>query len=230
MSYFTLDLETVPSELALTGDAFEIASWEPGLDNGAAPLMETGVLPALHPVSAHIVSASFGGPADTLHTSVYNLCDYGGAGAFDQWPDTETVEAAERRLVRDILERMHKGLKQGRTLITFNGKGFDLWLLRTRAMILTPLWDEPLHFDWQKLLYPYSNHPHCDLRLLFGNGNRFARGTLDVWARAFGVEARSEGHLVWDYVRAGEWDKVEMYGHAEAKTLCQLYERVKEWT
>lgn len=217
----TFDLETAPlPEYALEAET---------------ELEATGVVPSLHPITCSIVAASFGvlakSPAtgnvmpsiDALTLSMFGESE--GYGALLE-------EGAEQKLIQTCLDRIAYAVRK-RPLVTFDGKRFDLWILRTRAMLLgiDPEGGPNMRgsIPWADLRYPYSSRDHCDLRLELGNSDRYAKGTLSVWCDAFGVKSEDSGSEVWEWVKAGEWGNLEAYSRQEAYTLLELYAKVKDW-
>jgi predicted PolB exonuclease-like 3'-5' exonuclease len=227
----TLDLETSPQLRYVDADApdslFDTdwfnAKWSGEYDEGLGPeedieagrpvLAATGTMPSLHPTTCHIVAASFGGMASTGNkVDVKTLRDFG---------DSDET----------CLDRVAWATDMGKPLVSFNGKGFDAWLLMVRAMLLgLPESDKTRkRIKWDKVLYPFDTYTHTDLRLVLGNSDRRARGTLAHWCEAFGVEAEESGGNVWDWVRKGDWPALYDYSVKEGHTLLNLYARVQRW-
>lgn len=191
---------------------------------GNAVLKATGAAPALHPTTAHVVAVNYGwmyvdgGEAKTevVVTEDFAADDNG----------VNDFEARERCLLHQMFNRIRGALdKEPRTLIvTFNGKGFDLWVAQVRAALLRM---QPPQLPWQRLLYPWDNASwHCDLRIVLGNDKR-SRGTQRHWAEAFGIHSEERGAEVFRMVREGRWDDVRSYGHSEGKTLVELFKAVE---
>ncbi len=247
MSFLTLDIETVPQARFLdpehwcwrTGNGIEPAKdwelegepWEAwtdeathdvgGLDlevrEARVPLKATGVSPSLHATTCHIVQVSFGWRRNgEIETSVLQSDAYGD-------PSENRVVAAEATLVADALGRIAAAMAKGTRLVSFNAKSFDIPVLRARAALLR-LNRAPI--NWRRLLYPYSDDQHADLRLILGADDRRARGTLQWWADAFGIHAEEHGADVFSWVEDGEWEKLRAYGECEARTLVELFEAV----
>lgn len=186
---------------------------------GHAVLRGTGVAAALHATTCHIVQASFGKseaePATVMGSSV----------RVRQWDDYRQEEGVERErpLVREICEQLALKARQGMTLVTFNGKQFDLVILRAR-MYLLGIADPGI--PWKKWLCPFDDRDHADLRLLLSGGDRRARGTLQWWADAFGIPAQERGAEVQQMVDEGRWDDLRSYGVSEADTLIRFAARL----
>jgi hypothetical protein len=245
VSYLTLDIETVPQarftdpdrfasgDLDLDEDYLEEIHHEPEplrfeIENGVAVLAATKAAAALHATTCHIVQVSFGWrapmgnqPAE-LHRKVIQS---------DHWQNDDVDETglalaarAEPEVVLAALDLLAGACQKGTTIVSFNGKQFDIPVLRARAALLHA---KVPPVPWRRLLYPYADDRHADLRLILGADDRRARGTLQWWCDAFGIHAEEHGAEVFGWVRAGEWDKLRQYGCTEAQTLVELYEAVQ---
>lgn len=253
-SFVTLDLETVPQSPYVDPTCYAIRGAGPRgllierewletasifgdehvneqITLGNAPLEATHVVPALHATTCHIVQASFGWRAAVgdkgieLHRKVLQS---------DQWkadyPDVsglELVAAAEQELVKAALELLAGACQKRNTIVTFNGKQFDVPLLRARAAIIGGCVNYPPTIPWRRLIYPYADDHHADLRLILSADDRRARGTLQWWAETFDIHAEEHGLEVFGWVREGEWRMLDAYGMCEAQTLVELYEAVR---
>lgn len=234
----TVDCETVPQAryvdpATLSGPS--IYKWlkaqvAAGLDTcaieelvrgGEAVLDATDCAPALHATTCHVVQVSFGWRAPMgnqpteMHRRLIQTDDY-----------SSEPQDAESRLVADALQLIASAVAKGTRLVSFNGKSFDIPMLRARAAILGLT---PPRLPWRRLLYPYSDDQHADLRLVLGADSRYARGTLQAWADSFGIHAEEHGADVWPWVRAGEWAKLRAYGECEARTLVELFDAVEAY-
>lgn len=203
------DVETIPRRRFLT-------EADP---NGAQPVEATKAPPALHASTAHLVAVNFGWIKNTQH-------GYQIETDVMMWdPTTGGTEVdMERVLLAEAMERIAAAAGKDTLIVSFNGKQFDLPMLRLRAALLR----QPIpRLPWQKLLYPFDDRVHLDLRLLFGNGDRRANGTLQHWAETFGIHAEERGAEVWPLVREGKWSAIADYGHSEGRTLVELYQAVE---
>jgi hypothetical protein len=225
MRYITFDVETIPAPRFVDPDAYaeDPLRWDEAWveaysrDHGPAAISEaiaagqakvraTGCVPALHATTCQVVQASFGYRQDgEIKTK---LCQ------FDDYHD-------EAALLSDALHTIASAQAKGTRLVSFNGKGFDVPVLRARAAICRL---PRSGINWRRLLYPYSDDHHADLRLILSADDRRAHGTLEWWATAFGVHAESHGGDVFGWVQAGEWEKLRQYGEVEARTLVELFE------
>ncbi len=197
--------------------------------DGRMPLEATGVTPALHWTTCHVVAVNVeqdrrdGGPQET----VYHLSNVGQCSAVG--PDNDVqVQRAEALLVAKVLDLIAAAVATRRTVVTFNGKAFDLLILRGRAVALGL--NNPVRKSWERwLLYPWNNRDeHCDLRIAISQ-KIYGVGTFDWLCGALGIPASAKGEQIWRWVRDGAWDEIEAYGLEEARGLAALYERWKDW-
>ncbi len=246
MSFLTLDIETVPMWRFTEPDVPVDEKWckemlekesegtDPGfefsderarelvadyLKRGEAKLACTGMPAALHPSTSHVISVSWG-PSD-------------GETSVRQWDDEDRLDGEDEdfecTLVSHTFRAIDKAIQSGRTIVTFSGTSFDLPTLRWRAAILgleipKIKWDgPPYHGSPAGLLYPFDTDTHCDLRLVWTNGKKFAKGTLADMSAAFDIKSVEHGGDVYEWFRANDWDSPRAYGHDEARNLIELY-------
>ncbi|MDH3291528.1 MAG: ribonuclease H-like domain-containing protein [Gemmatimonadota bacterium] len=233
---FALDIETVPQRRwrdpykmdsdDIETDAPEGEAGEPvAIEQGKYPLKITGTIPACHPITGQVVSVSMGWLDDTkgIQTKTVQVSTIADPNPWDEFTELEQRDL-EREILRESWRLVARALETRKVLVTFNGKGFDLPMMRWRSALLGI---QLPTFKWYELLYPYRHQEHIDLRLLFSDGDRRARGTLSVWSEAFGIEAREAGHHVLGWALAGQWDELARYGTQEMQTLIDLYDRVR---
>lgn len=196
-----------------TGDAPEDGDYQ----SGNVKIKSTGTFPATHPATGRIVSASFA--FYDKETNLYNA-------EVLNWPDTAIDEFEANSYECALLEGIGHRITKARItyrwpLLSFNGKGFDLMMLRGRcaALGVAP------KFNWGEVTYPWSDANHCDARLLL-SGKQYGKGKLDLWAGMMGVECEESGGECQGWYDAGEWDEFTRYGFAEMKTLCEMWPRL----
>lgn len=275
MKLLTFDIETVPQRRwvdprqlsqedveAEALDAFisehltlqsELLESDGPIGMGAVPLKATGTVPACHPTTCRVVGACWGWlSTDGSHlVKAQTLTDFKltkRQKPIQRWREAELDEAEEALLER-CLQALWKIQHDGGRLITFNGKGFDLPVIRWRAAQLgmdsiiinrgrqgdpndSKLTSLEGLIPWKGLLYPYDHKQHTDLRLLFSDGSKFARGTLEWWAQAFGIKVKQEGHgsQVWEKlhnVRGWKW--LHKYAEEEADVLLRMWKAVERY-
>jgi 3'-5' exonuclease len=114
-------------------------------------------------------------------------------------------------------------------LVTWNGKGFDLPVLRARAMmygISAQSWYQS-GTKWDSYMQRYAPDWHCDLMEQLSDYKACAAMSLDDVATAMGLPGKIGGHgsEVEAMVRCGDIDKVRAYCEADCLNLFVLYLR-----
>ena len=123
--------------------------------------------------------------------------------------------------------------KKYETIVTFNGRGFDVPFIYLRSALLNvPITRK----DW--LGYRYQTEPHCDLaeQLTFygvsGREGAARRFNLDFYCKAFGIESpKSHGVTGMDVgtlLAAGKFREIAEYCLRDVKATVELYQIWKE--
>ena len=118
--------------------------------------------------------------------------------------------------------------KHYETIVTFNGRGFDVPFLYLRSAVLNiPITRK----DW--LGYRYQTEPHCDLaeQLTFygvsGREGAARRFNLDFYCKAFGIPSPKSqgvtGHNVRDMIAAGMQREVAEYCLRDVRATVELH-------
>jgi predicted PolB exonuclease-like 3'-5' exonuclease len=119
------------------------------------------------------------------------------------------------------------------SIVTFNGRGFDVPFLYLRSALL----NVPIkRKNW--LGYRYATEPHCDLAEQFtfygvsGREGAARRFNLDFYCKAFGIESPKShgvtGMDVNDLMAAGEYRKIAEYCLRDVQATVLLYGVWKE--
>jgi DNA polymerase elongation subunit (family B) len=119
------------------------------------------------------------------------------------------------------------------TIVTFNGRGFDVPFLYLRSALL----NVPIsRKNW--LGYRYQTEPHCDLaeQLTFygvsGREGAARRFNLDFYCKAFGIESPKShgvsGLDVNDMLAAGQYREIAEYCLRDVRATVLLYQVWKE--
>jgi DNA polymerase elongation subunit (family B) len=114
------------------------------------------------------------------------------------------------------------------SVITFNGRGFDVPFIYMRSALL----NVPIsRKDW--LGYRYQVEPHCDLAdqlTFYGSGGRDGatrRFNLDFYCKAFGIESPKSkgitGHDVTRLINEGRYREVADYCLRDVHATVLLY-------
>ncbi|MDF2971588.1 MAG: hypothetical protein K0R61_2038 [Microvirga sp.] len=114
-------------------------------------------------------------------------------------------------------------------VVTWNGKGFDLPVLRARAMmygISAQSWYQR-GTRWDSYLQRFAPDWHCDLMEQLSDYRACATMKLDEIALALGLPGKIGGHgsEVEAMVRRGEIEKVRAYCEVDCLNLFVLYVR-----
>ena len=115
------------------------------------------------------------------------------------------------------------------TIVTFNGRGFDVPFIYLRSALL----NVPIsRKDW--LGYRYQTDPHCDLaeQLTFygvsGRDGAARRFNLDFYCKAFGIESPKahgvSGSDVGAMLAAGQFREIAEYCLRDVKATVLLYQ------
>jgi len=119
------------------------------------------------------------------------------------------------------------------SIVTFNGRGFDVPFLYLRSALLrVPISRK----DW--LGYRFQTEPHCDLaeQLTFygvsGRDGAARRFNLDFYCKAFGIESPKSqgvcGRDINELIAAGRRRDVAAYCLRDVQATMQLYHCWKE--
>ena len=123
--------------------------------------------------------------------------------------------------------------KHYETIVTFNGRGFDVPFIYLRsALLAVPITRK----DW--LGYRFQTEPHCDLaeQLTFygvsGRDGAARRFNLDFYCKAFGIESPKShgitGMDVGSLLAAGRFRDIAEYCLRDVKATVLLYQIWKE--
>ncbi|MGV3774611.1 MAG: ribonuclease H-like domain-containing protein [Verrucomicrobiales bacterium] len=114
------------------------------------------------------------------------------------------------------------------TVVTFNGRGFDVPFIYLRSALL----NVPIsRKDW--LGYRYQTEPHCDLAEQFtfysvsGRDGAARKFNLDFYCKAFGIESPKShgvsGMDVNDMMAASRYREIAEYCLRDVKATVDLY-------
>jgi predicted PolB exonuclease-like 3'-5' exonuclease len=114
-------------------------------------------------------------------------------------------------------------------LITWNGRGYDLPILRQRAFIRgvpTPKWFQAGR-RFENYCYRYSADWHCDLMDQFSDYGACTKTSMDLFAKAMGLPGKigGDGAEVETMFEAGEIEKLASYCECDVLNLYGIYLR-----
>lgn len=225
-----IDAETVPSQSLPAGclpefDESEVATGNMGIEKAQAKIDKKrrefdealDKKMATNPVFCQV--CLFVG-------CVYDTDDGGSAFRVSQW----TGEDNDYSVVYDAWTFVRHAFNERISLVTFNGKDFDLPVLFHRAMLLdipvdqamytalTPKWNcDKFHYDLMKMLVgPYPER---------GRNLNFFLKLFQLGQKTEGVD----GSKVYELWKGGEHDKIREYGKDDVKETAKLFARVAPW-
>jgi len=148
----------------------------------------------------------------------------------DEKSDVKFVPCADEG---DLLAHFWDAAKKFDSIVTFNGRGFDVPFIYLRSAILNvPISKK----NW--LGYRYATEPHCDLAEQFtfysvsGRDGAARRFNLDFYCKAFGIESpKSHGVTGMDVgalMAEKKFREIAEYCLRDVKATVDLYKVWKE--
>jgi 3'-5' exonuclease len=133
----------------------------------------------------------------------------------------------------ELLAQFWEAAKNFNSVVTFNGRGFDVPFIYLRSALLNvPISKK----NW--LGYRYATEPHCDLAEQFtfynvsGRDGAARRFNLDFYCKAFGIESpKSHGVTGMDVgalLAAGKFRDIAEYCLRDVRATVELYKIWKE--
>ena len=185
--------------------------------------METGAVMGMSPFFGKIVSLALcdgevEDPAEQKVTALVVLPDGDDADEYPDWmrPMTEA----------DLLRAFWTLAGAARTVVTYNGRGFDVPFLVNRSLIHKI----PARVDL--LSNRYSLRPHLDLLQVMRQGTYSSGPTsLDVVCWALGLESpkgQMDGSMVAPAYAKGEIEEIARYNVADVRATTGVYQRVRD--
>ena len=152
----------------------------------------------------------------------------GGGGEAESGGNVDGIEFAPQVDEAELLAAFWDVAKRYDSIVTFNGRGFDVPFLYLRSAIL----NVPVsRRDW--LGYRYQTEPHCDLADQFtffgvsGKDGAARKFNLDFYCKAFGIESPKShgvtGMDVGELMAAGEYRKIAEYCVRDVRATVDLY-------
>src|SRR6185436_15138887 len=229
MAKLVFDIETS----ALPIESFDAAQQEflfreaekiVDLDERATRRCEIQRMLSLWPLTAQIVCVAMVN-ADTARGRVLFTAD-----EFDEEPKANgSVEFVSCVDESELLTSFWDVAKHYDSIVTFNGRGFDVPFMYMRSAVLKV---DISRKDW--LGYRYSAEPHCDLAEQFtfygvsGRDGATRRFNLDFYCKAFGVESpKSHGISGMDasnLLKNGQFRDIAEYCLRDVHATVKLYE------
>ena len=130
---------------------------------------------------------------------------------------------SEAKILRNAWEYMNTKLSEGRILVSFGGKRFDLPFMLKRS-ILNKL-EIPLRFSYSQLIHRYTFYPHTDLEKVVEDGG------LAEWSYLIGESTtwENDGHLIAKYYEEQNMDWIAQKNLTDMDNTLELYRRFEKW-
>lgn len=114
-------------------------------------------------------------------------------------------------------------------LVSFNGRSFDLPVLKYRAMVhgISAPWLHKSGDKWNSYSYRYASDWHCDLLDVLSDFGASARVKLNEVCAAFGIAGKFgvDGSKVADMMDAGQVDEIRHYCETDVLNTYLVYLR-----
>lgn len=222
-SLFVFDIETVPDTDVLAG-----------LTGRAAPADPQAARDALEAYHLALTDGRSGFARQPFHKVVaisFLKADIHRDGrlemyALDELRSGGGVESSEAELIGGFFRYCGKLLPR---LVSFNGRGFDLPVLKYRAMKhgISAAWLHQAQNKWENYSVRYAPHWHCDLQEVLSDYGASARIKLNEVCAAFGLPGKTgiDGAKVATLYDAGERDAIRRYCETDVLNTFLVYLR-----
>lgn len=114
---------------------------------------------------------------------------------------------------------------RAKTVVSYNGRGFDVPFLQTRSLVH----GIPSRIDL--LSKRYALRPHLDLYAVLTNGRALGPSNLDVVCWALGIDSpkgEMDGSMVAPAYEKGEIEKIAHYNAHDVRATTEVFRRVRE--
>jgi predicted PolB exonuclease-like 3'-5' exonuclease len=142
-------------------------------------------------------------------------------------------EEAEFNLLASAWAWLRDLYKERIPIVSFNGKSFDLQVLRRRAMLQDVSVPPALY---EALSRRFETKYHVDLMEVLGNRNLFSGKieykSMDWYLKRFGIGAKYNGMSgadVYPLYKEGEYQRILEYCQDDVLKISMLFERVAPW-
>jgi predicted PolB exonuclease-like 3'-5' exonuclease len=141
----------------------------------------------------------------------------------------------ERQLLNEAWKWIARQVNEKATLVTFNGKSFDLPVLYRRAMIRDVRTIQKTQYD--RITGRYTQDlAHLDLMLALGNPTLFSSRpeveSFEYYLSLFGLGAKPEGWhggRVFEAFKEGAFEDILLYCRWDVELLNALFLRASPW-
>ena len=143
--------------------------------------------------------------------------------------DKVVCEENEEATLRTFFEVINHSSTQGAKFVHYNGMGFDIPFLTTRAA----------HYNIEITNRKFTNlrrftfDHHVDVMLYLCNWNNYNSVSMDIACRSFGIPSPKEGDVKGDTVakafEEGNIEAVNEYVMRDVEATHQLFEKLKQY-
>jgi predicted PolB exonuclease-like 3'-5' exonuclease len=183
----------------------------------------------LWPFTAQIVCIAMVNAESQRGQVLFTAADYDEKDA-DETSAVEFIPCVDEA---ELLTAFWDVAKHYESIVTFNGRGFDVPFIYLRSALLNVTISRK---DW--LGYRFQTDPHCDLaeQLTFytvsGRDGAARRFNLDFYCRAFGIESPKShgitGSNINELLAAGRYRDIAEYCLRDVKATLLLYQIWRE--
>ncbi len=230
MSALIFDIETVGEDFASMDSVTQenLTRWlkreASSEDEYAAKLQDLEEGLGFSPLTGRIVAL---GVLDVEHDKAAVYYQPGGAG--DDASFEEEGTKYEALSEKAMLEKFWDIATKYDTFVTFNGRSFDVPFLWTRSAVHRVKPTKNLMANRYLSAQPW-NAKHIDLFDQFSfYGSVRRRGSLHLWARAFGIESPKSHGISGEDVAAlaalGKYEEIARYNARDLVATRELYRR-----
>ena len=143
--------------------------------------------------------------------------------------DKVVCEENEEATLRSFFEIINHPSTRGAKFIHYNGMGFDIPFLTTRAAH----YNIPITNRKFINLRRFTFDNHIDIMLYLCNWNSYNSVSMDIACRSFGISSPKEGEVKGDTVgkafESGNIDAVNEYVMRDVEATHQLYKKLKQY-
>ncbi len=183
---------------------------------------------SLWPFTSQVVCIAMLNPETLRGQSLFVAEDF--EEAADENADVKFIPCADEA---ELLAQFWDAAKKFDSIVTFNGRGFDVPFIYLRSALL----NVPIsRKNW--LGYRYAVEPHCDLAEQFtfysvsGRDGAARRFNLDFYCKAFGIESPKSagvtGMDVTTLMAEGKFRDIAEYCLRDVRATVELYKIWKE--
>lgn len=143
---------------------------------------------------------------------------------FDNVEKTGGITLQEPDLLHDFWSFMGGRSNSNPTIVTFNGKSFDIpYILKRSAYLgVKPTINIPTK--------RYSTSPHFDIAEVLSGFDMSKMKKLGIYCDLFGIKHKiADANKVGEWFRNGEFDRITKHCREDVRATAELYEKIKDY-